>query len=356
MTKQDKKEEFPLKEIVRNIRTFTNYYFNNKLLIIVIVIGGSALGFVASQLYHPKYIASLSFAIEDSETAGGISGLASQFGISLGAGSGGAFGGDNLYELFGSNYIIRKVLLSPIQIDGHTDNLMSLYFRSYGLYEKYATDKKKEVREVRFDPEYVKGNLSRVQDSIINEVHQVVIKRMMTAEKRSKKLNIGDVSFTSRNEMLSKLFVELLIKYTSDFYIDTKTKVSRTNYLLLKQQTDSVKKAYDNALSARASIADNMMNLVKQSSMVGLMKKQTDIQVSMNAYIEMKKNMEMLKYSLSKETPLIQIIDKPILPLKKLEIKWYIGLLVGTLFGLFSSITLALLLYFKEQIMQKIRN
>jgi uncharacterized protein involved in exopolysaccharide biosynthesis len=41
------------------------------------------------------------------------------------------------------------------------------------------------------------------------------------------------------------------------------------------------------------------------------------MQVAAATYIEMKKNLEMLKMSINQETPLIQVIDSPTFPLAK---------------------------------------
>lgn len=346
MSNQDK--EISIKEITNYISEFFRFYKSKKYIAIIILLGGIGLGIAASFIYHTKYTASLSFATEESESGGSISSLASQFGISLGAGSGGAFGGDNLYELFSSRYIIEKTLLTTIPVNNKENNLISLFIQTYGLDKKFKSSQYPALQKVSFSPNNIHGLLSRTQDSIVGELYKVITSKMLTVQKRSKKLSIGDITFTSRNELLSKLFVEQLIKHTSEFYIETKTKVSRTNYELLKYQTDSIKREFDQAVAQRAYLADDAMHSVKQSSNIGLMKKQTEVQVSMNAYIEMKKNLEMLKYSIVKETPVIQIIDKPHFPLEKKELTPLVGIVLGSLLGLFSGLFLMILLYFKR--------
>jgi hypothetical protein len=44
------------------------------------------------------------------------------------------------------------------------------------------------------------------------------------------------------NELFSKYFTEALVKEVSDFYIDTKSKKSRENMLILERQTDSIRR------------------------------------------------------------------------------------------------------------------
>jgi hypothetical protein len=55
----------------------------------------------------PTYEATLTFALEEGESAGGsIAGLASQFGYNIGGSGGGAFTGYNLLELMKSRRLI----------------------------------------------------------------------------------------------------------------------------------------------------------------------------------------------------------------------------------------------------------
>jgi hypothetical protein len=46
------------------------------------------------------------------------------------------------------------------------------------------------------------------------------------------------------------------------------------------------------------------------------------------------KNLEVSKSSLIHETPTIQIVDSPVVPLERDEIKWYAGLLMGIIYSM----------------------
>jgi LPS O-antigen subunit length determinant protein (WzzB/FepE family) len=346
MVQESKSNVVSIKEIVHILKKLSSFYWEKKLAILMFGLGGLFLGIAAHFIYKPKYTATLCFALQETEQSGGISSLASQFGINLGSGGSGAFGGDNIYELFYSRNIIEKVLLKPQIIENKKDILLNLFLRTYGIDKKIKNSQKPEINKIKFIPGQSQFTFTRQQDSIVKIVYESIIKNMLVANKRSKKLSIGDITFISENEMLSKLFTEGLIKETSDFYIETKTKLSRTNYNLLKQQTDSVKREYDSALQARANLADLNLNSVRQVGGVALTKRQTDIQVSVGAYIEMKKNMEMLKYSLTKETPVIQIIDSPILPLEKKKIGLVKGIVLGGIIGELIGLMYLLIMFY----------
>lgn len=65
----------------------------------------------------------------------------------------------------------------------------------------------------------------------------------------------------------------------------------------------------------RAVFSDADINLVRESFSVPGEKKQTDVQILKSAYIDLSRNLESARTSLMNNTPIIQVLDKPILPL-----------------------------------------
>ena len=105
----------------------------------------SALGFGFGKLQPHTYKATSTFIVEDKSgsRAGGLSGLASQFGIDVGGltgGGAGLFDGDNILEIMKSRAIIEKVLLSKIEEDipqkGQT--IADYYFTISGMDKSFA--------------------------------------------------------------------------------------------------------------------------------------------------------------------------------------------------------------------------
>jgi phosphotransferase system glucose/maltose/N-acetylglucosamine-specific IIC component len=50
-------------------------------------------------------------------------------------------------------------------------------------------------------------------------------------------------------------------------------------------------------------------------------------------YADLNKSIDLTRTALIQETPTIEIIDTPDLPLKKEEVKWYFALVIGLLIG-----------------------
>lgn len=103
-------DEISLKELVLRLKKWWNYLFSKWLIIVLTGILGGLAGFVYALIKKPIYIAELTFALEEDNggSLGAYAGLASQFGIDLGGGTGGIFSGDNIIELMKSRSMIQK--------------------------------------------------------------------------------------------------------------------------------------------------------------------------------------------------------------------------------------------------------
>lgn len=118
--------------------------------------------------------------------------------------------------------------------------------------------------------------------------------------------------------MFSKCFTESLVKEVSDFYIESKSRKAKTNVAFLQKQTDSIRNELNSAISGVAQANDNTYNLnsalnIKRTPSA---KRKVDVQANTAILTQLAKNIEMAKVTLLKGTPLIQIINQLILPLK----------------------------------------
>jgi uncharacterized protein involved in exopolysaccharide biosynthesis len=135
--------------------------------------------------------------------------------------------------------------------------------------------------------------------------------------------------------LFSKYFCEALVKEVSDFYIDTKSKKSRENMLILERQTDSIRRELNGAITGVAVANDNAFGLNPAMNVrrAPSARRQVDVQANTAILTELVKQSELAKVTLRKETPLIQIIDSPILPLAKERFGKVKGIVLGGLLG-----------------------
>lgn len=347
-------KEFSLMDIFQTIKKYYHFLLRKWLIICIFGFGGAAVGLSVAFLVKPKYTANLSFAlVEKSSGGGGLADLASSFGFSslLGGGSNGAFSGDNLLEIIKSRKAIELTLLTPVEFNGKKQTLMEAYLDFSEIKKKLAKEKKNfELRDLAYPVGQDRKTFNRTQDSMLFVVYdRFVTQQMLKVTRKDKKISIVQVNFTSKNELFSKLFVETLMDQTYVFYRATKTSQSRYNIDMMQAKADSVKALYESALYKGASISTININQALQLAAVPRMNQESDAKIYGTVYAEILKNIETLKLDLARETPLVQLIDEPVLPLKKDKVGKLKGLVYGGLTGgLLIVIYLIILLYIKE--------
>lgn len=336
-----KTEEISLKELLDKVKSLIRELKSQSKIILFAAFLGGIAGIGYSVLKRPVYVAKLTFALEDDDTGfGGALGLASQFGLALGGKGGGAFSGDNLLELMKSRTMVEKALLTTIEIDGEVQTLAEHYLNFNKLRESWSWRFNPQLRNVHFEPELVKQSHSRIQDSVLGVIHKNLIENSLSVVKQDKKLSIVSITLNSKSEKFAKFFTEVLIKEVSNFYVETKTKKSAGNLAILQHQTDSVRRQLNLAIGGVAISADAYPNPnpALQRLRVPTQKRSIDVQANTAILTELVKNLEISKVSLRKETPLIQVIDKPIFPLEVHRVSKIKGFIVGLILLFFLSV------------------
>jgi hypothetical protein len=345
-------DEISLKELILKIKEWFTFLKSKWKTIFLAGVVGGLIGLTIAWFEKPTYKAILTFAMEEDKGSGGgglsgALGLASSFGIDLGgAGGGGAFAASNLTELMKSRLIVEKVLLSPILINGKTITIAEYYIQINQL--RKAWEKKAALKNIQFLVNDDRSKYTLQQDSILQKIHKSLIdKDHLSIMQKDKKVTILSIEVTSEDELFSKIFCESIAKETSDFYIETKSKKARLNANVLQKQVDSVRSELNGAINGVAAETDNVYNLnpaliIKSAPSK---KKQIDVQANTTILTNLVVQLELAKITLRRETPLIQLIDSPILPLEKEKFGKFIGLVLG---GLISCFLIILYLSFKE--------
>lgn len=336
--------EISIKELVLNIKYIILYLKSRWLTIAAISLLGGVVGLVLSLVNKPVYIARSTFVLEDNNGGGGMlgqyAGVASMVGIDMGAGSAGLFQGDNIIELYKSRNMIKKTLLTNIDFKDKKETLLDHF-----LNFQQPNGPKQHV-EIGLN-----DKLNRVQDSIINGVVQHISNNCLVVGKPDKKLGIIEVKMQSTDELFSKEFNEKLMQNVNEFYIQTKTKRSIENIAILQYQTDSVREALYSALNRTATITDATPNLnpTKQILRVPAQRTQFNAETNKAVLTQLVQSLELAKISLRKETPLIQIIDKPEYPLEKRKLGKIRAIIIGiTIGGILAVFYLIISNFFNE--------
>jgi uncharacterized protein involved in exopolysaccharide biosynthesis len=325
-------DEISLKELIQKIQEWIAFLKTQWKLIIGIAALGGIIGFVYASFQKPSYLATTTFVLEEDKGGGGLGGalgLASSFGFDLGGGGGGLFTSSNIIELMKSRLVVEKTLLNPVQVAGKEISLADYYIQINKLKEGWA--KKPALANINFPVNADRTKFSLQQDSILYDISLGITKSNLTIAIKDKKASIISLTVKTESELFSKLFCEQLLKETSDFYIETKSKKSRLNVDILQHQADSIRAELNSAITGVATASDNVYNLnpaynVKKTPGT---RRQVDVQANTAILTQLVAQLELSKVSLRKETPLVQLIDRPILPLEKDKVGRLKSLVLG---------------------------
>ena len=331
MNEQTPNDEISLKELLQKTKEWFDYLLSQWKIIVLAGIIGAALGVAYSFIKKPIYTATLSFVLEGEQSGGvGLGSLASSFGFDLGGnGGGGIFAGSNLTELFKSRAMVEQTLLSSVIVDGKSISLAEMYIQNNGWRDQWNDTPK--FKAIQFLPDTKRKYFTRVHDSILGVMYQNLSKNGLVIGQKDKKVAIISIDMSSPNELFAKYFTESLVKEVSDFYVTTKSKKARENMDILERQTDSIRRELNGAITGVAVANDNTFGLNPAMNVrrAPSARRQVDVQANTAILTELVKQTELAKVTLRKETPLIQIIDQPILPLNKEKFGKAKGIVLG---------------------------
>ncbi len=349
-------DEISVRELVRKLKSALSYLAGKRIILIWFCLAGLLIGVFYTLLERPVYIAVSTFVLQETGHGGGMglsqySNLASLAGIDIGSGSEkGLFQGDNILELYKSRLMIQKTLLTPVFINNKKQLLIDRYVKSNHSWLSWGKTDKFEKLDFTINPK----KFSRIQDSVLREIIKDFNKKILTVNKPDKKLSIISIEVKFKDEVFAQLFNQTLVQNVNDFYVHTQISKTYQSVKVLQHQADSVRTILNNSLGTVAATSDAIPNAnpVLHTLQVPLQKKQIDVQANSAIYAEIVKNLEVSKISLRQETPLIQLIDEPILPLetdKTGKIKSaLIGLMAGLFLGLFYIAFARLSIYLKN--------
>lgn len=312
---KEAKGDLSLKDIILKAGAIITFVKKKWLIILIWSVIGAAAGLGYALFKKTLYTATCSFVLEETKGSGlsQYAGLTSIAGINLGSDESGIFAGDNIIELYKSRIMIGKTLLSPVNNKTGGELVMDRYINFLKLRERWKDVD--HIAAIDFHTPY--DSLNRMQDSLLTSIVMAINKKVLTVDRPDKKLSIINVNVLFGDEVFAKEFNDKLVATVNDFYIKTKTKKTSQNVQVLQKQADSVRVVLNNSISGVASALDAAPNAnpLLLTLRVPSQKKQIDVQSSSTIYAEIVKNLELSKITLRQETPLIQVIDRPVLPL-----------------------------------------
>ena len=119
---------------------------------------------------------------------------------------------DNIQELYRSDKMIRKTLMSSVEELNDNFSLIELFVKAEKLEKRWNS--------LGFDFNKMKSNKtpSRLEDSLTKEIIKTIKENYLFVDKPSRKTTILEIGFNHKSEKLAKNFNDNLVKIVNQFY------------------------------------------------------------------------------------------------------------------------------------------
>ena len=213
-------DKISLSFLISGLKEWFSFLIAKKNFIVLVT--SSILFFTISfnYLLNPVHYARTTFVLDNDSTSsmGDLSSLASLAGINASSfiEASSLFQIDNIQELYRSNAMIKKTLLSKSKIDNKDILIIERFIKAENLEKKWSS--------LGFNVNDLRSNkTSRVQDSLIKGLVKLIKKEYLLVDKPSRKTTILEIGFDHKDEVLAKSFNENLVQIVNQFYNKTKT-------------------------------------------------------------------------------------------------------------------------------------
>lgn len=347
-TKTSGLDQISLKELIEKI--LVNFSFLSKKWKVILLAGiiGGLIGYIYSNNKPVTYTAKLTFILEEGKSGasglGGLASLAGQFGVDVGVGSGGnVLSGDNILLYFKSPSLAKEVLLS--QFDSlNKETIADAYIRFYSLNKIW--EKNEKIGKIDFRTNELSPEIKRTKDSLLQKIIENIITYEFDVIRPDKKATFIDVTVKMRNEILAKMYCEKIVQRVVERYTNIKIQRQKATVDKLQIRADSISlllglKTVSGATLQNLTNTLDINPLYRTGTAVAVENTIRDKTLLSTIYASVVQNLELAKFNLSQETPVIQIIDQPVFPLKMDKLS---KLKTSILFSLSLALTISLLL------------
>jgi hypothetical protein len=323
-------DEISLKELIEKFQQTWRFLITKWVVIVFAAFIGGAIGFVYAYFQPVKYIAKMTFVVEDAKGGGGagLASLAGQFGFDVGGGGGGSiFSGDNILLFLKSESLVRETLLT--QFNEKTGATLADRYAEVNKL-KEAWRKNEKIGEINFSKFKIE-QLPRKEDSLLQNIEAGVIKNELAIARPDKKASFIEAKSTSLDEAFAKIFLERLVKVATERYVESKIKTKSANVSILQRRADSLSSVLNSKTYSAAASQQSLVdaNPALKTSAISSEISTRDKTMAATVFAEVVKNLELSKTLLNQETPIIQIVDQSTFPLEKEKTSKLKSLILG---------------------------
>lgn len=297
--------EINLNDVARKLVKFIKYFLNYKWWFILVVFIGSCLSVVKRQNQEDVYVAETSLQINQ-ENSGGIGdmlGLVSNIGFGK---RGRGMEDAKFLDIAQSNDIIARTLLSSFKKDS---TLLDLFLSISPRTEEFVS----ELFPDRWDYPDSISDFSEKDWTIIKNICFVLKGKMIVFETSED----GVISLTvkSNNQKFSVEFSTAYLNLVNSYFVEKNTLKDKIVVDKISFVVDSVRQVLFQKESELATFRDKNNFTVLSKGLTDLGRLEREVHILNMMYLQSVNRLEISKFKLLNNTPIIDVYDNPHYPL-----------------------------------------
>ena len=346
-------DEIYLKDIILAIKSFYKEVLRYRKYVIIASLFFAAFFFIRAMLKKPTYTAVLTYMINntDGSSIGSLKGILGQFGLD----KGNKYNPDKIVALNRARTIVEKVVFQKVSINGQENflaNHIITYLDTLGewanipWYKKFYA-KENPLKGFKFVNDDIK-NFSSLENSALKDIYYFIAG---DNEGHSGVMNCGydedseilHIKTTTHNQKLSTEITNRVFDQLSDFYIIKTIEKQKKTYDIVKAKRDSILTVLRKTEAELAAFKDRTYGAYNNRTTLREKQLTRELRKLNLMYGEIIKNLEIADFSLKNNTPFVQVIDRPLLPLESEKPSLIKRIILGIFIGGFLSIMFIIL-------------
>ncbi len=336
-----RKDELSVAELLHFGGAYVEAVKKNIWYIIGIGMVCAAVSFFYYSSKPTLYKARLSFMLNEDESSqmSNVSAILGQFGLPM---MNQRVNISKVLELSLSRKIIQEAIFNEIETSNGPNFLSNHIIDIYELNDRWNS-KELEMSNFKFtnakvDSFSIKENIAL--KSIATMIAGTPANRKNALIETDYGQNTTIMSFVthSQDEALSYHLTHAVFEATSNFYVEKTIEKQTSTYDVLVSKKDSLLKEYNRLEYKYADLSDKSTGLFSKKMDIKKERARGEMLQLSAGLSKLEEQISLVEFSIENSTPILQVIDAPILPLEEVTTSKFKSILIGLGFGLILSI------------------
>lgn len=320
---------------------FFKIIWKEKILVIIITLLFTGVGIAYALLAREEFISSGKILPEYQSKAGGLSqfaGLASLAGVDLSSAASG--GADAIRpDLYPDILKSTPFFLDLLKIKVKTKENIEMTFSQF--YDKYVLDNNIKERDTKIN---FPTSSQYIAVSYQTEKNLKDLRERINAviDKKS-----GQITVTVKlpDPVVATIITDYSMNFLTNYITNYRTEKAKRDLNFLAERLDAAKGKYYTNQAKKAQYSDQYQLSIMKLQAADLQREriESEYKISSTFYNTLLQKYEEAKLKLQQETPVIKVLEPPVVPNKRSEPKRAIVVLIATFLGVIFGIIFGLI-------------